>query len=180
MKVENKLLRDPTIVDYLQNVAGEEGLIIVRALRGKKEATDEQLAEKTGLKLNVVRRTLYKLYENRLAAYRRIRKKDSGWLTYIWHLDLFNAIYQLNSQKENVIGQLRKQLEFEKQHEILFVCASNNGAEGDCSRLPFTTAFEHNFTCPNCGGALTQQDNIRSVRALERQIKRLEGEKRGK
>ncbi len=67
---------------YLNKLVGDEGLQIVENIPGE-EITDERLAEVTGISLNTVRRTLYLLYEHRLAVYRRKRDPDSGWLTYL-------------------------------------------------------------------------------------------------
>jgi transcription initiation factor TFIIE subunit alpha len=67
---------------YLNKLVGEDGLRIVESIPGE-EITDERLAELTGISLNTVRRTLYLLYEHRLAIYRRKRDPDSGWLTYL-------------------------------------------------------------------------------------------------
>ena len=36
------------------------------------------------LKLNTVRKTLYKLYSAKLAQFRRIRDKSTGWFIYYW------------------------------------------------------------------------------------------------
>jgi len=36
------------------------------------------------LKLNTVRKTLYKLYSGKLAQFRRIRDKSTGWFIYYW------------------------------------------------------------------------------------------------
>ncbi|GAH56981.1 unnamed protein product, partial [marine sediment metagenome] len=36
------------------------------------------------LKLNTVRKTLYKLYSAKLAQFRRVRDKNTGWFIYYW------------------------------------------------------------------------------------------------
>jgi len=76
------MVRDIAVKGYLRNLVGDEGLEIVEKVP-LGELTDEKIAEETGANLNTVRRTLYVLYENRLARYRRERDRDSGWLTYI-------------------------------------------------------------------------------------------------
>ncbi|VVB86465.1 Transcription factor E [uncultured archaeon] len=82
-------LNDPVIKGYFINLVGEEGFKVVEKMP-EGEVTDEKIAEVTGVLLNIVRRTLFILYENRLAVYRRVRDTDSGWLTYLWRLDLGN------------------------------------------------------------------------------------------
>src|SRR5659263_747260 len=62
-------LNDPVIKGYLINLVGEEGYKVV-ANMPEGEVTDEKIAQATGVLLNIVRRTLFILYENRLAGYR--------------------------------------------------------------------------------------------------------------
>ncbi|MCX9025926.1 MAG: transcription factor, partial [Candidatus Methanoperedens sp.] len=68
-------LNDPVIKGYLINLVGEEGYKVV-ANMPEGEVTDEKIAQATGVLLNIVRRTLFILYENRLANYRRERDTD--------------------------------------------------------------------------------------------------------
>ncbi|UCC21383.1 MAG: transcription factor, partial [Promethearchaeota archaeon] len=46
------------------------------------------------LKLNTVRKTLYKLYSEKIAQFRRIRDKSTGWFIYYWwhEFDLLEEI----------------------------------------------------------------------------------------
>jgi len=80
-------LDDPVIQGLLFNLVGEDGMDVVLNMPDG-EITDDGVAEITNVPLNIVRRTLYILFENRLATYRRERNKDSGWLTYLWKIDL--------------------------------------------------------------------------------------------
>jgi transcription initiation factor TFIIE subunit alpha len=85
-----------------------------------KEVTDEKVAEISGINLNLVRKTLYILYENHLAIYRRERDKDSGWLTYLWKLDLDNAEHMLRNETRKLIKKLERRLDFENQE--FYIC----------------------------------------------------------
>jgi transcription initiation factor TFIIE subunit alpha len=60
------LVEEPIHKAYLNKLVGEEGVRIVENIPAE-EITDEHLAELTGISLNTVRRTLYLLYEHRLA-----------------------------------------------------------------------------------------------------------------
>ena len=81
-ELENKL-DDKTIGELDDSTSTD----ILSILNGTEEVTDEQLAEKSGMRLNVVRKILYKLYDNRLASYRRVRDKNTGWFVYFWKLN---------------------------------------------------------------------------------------------
>lgn len=133
----------------------------------KGEVTDEKIAEVTGVLLNIVRRTLFILYENRLAFYRRERDSDSGWLTYLWQLDLSNMNSQLELEAKKLLKNLKAKLEFE-QDKVFYVCEKQDG------RFLFDVAVELHFKCPNCGGELKYQDNEPVIKALKKRISELE------
>ena len=71
----------------VEEIAGKEGVDVATVLVNADETTDEEIATKTDLKLNVVRRILYKLHDNHLASYRRIRDTNTGWFLYYWRID---------------------------------------------------------------------------------------------
>jgi transcription initiation factor TFIIE subunit alpha len=122
------------------------------------------------LKLNTVRKTLYKLYSEKLAQFRRIRDKSTGWFIYYWwhEFDLLEEI--LLEKKKLVEGKLRERLEFE-ENNYFFVCK-------DCVdtniKYNFEDAFEMNFRCPDCGGALVAQDNNKLIKFLKERIASLD------
>lgn len=147
---------------YLNKLVGEEGLRIVECIP-EEEITDERLAELTGISLNTVRRTLYLLYEHRLAIYRRKRDPDSGWLTYLWQLCPENFDKALQSEAKRLLRKLEERLAYEKEN-IFYACT-----EG-CARFIFDEASDANFVCPFCQGSLEYMENAKVVEAIERQI----------
>jgi transcription initiation factor TFIIE subunit alpha len=150
---------------YLNKLVGEEGLRIVDNIP-EEEITDERLAEITGISLNTVRRTLYLLYEHRLAIYRRKRDPDSGWLTYLWQICPENFDKALESEAKRLLRKLDERLGYEREN-IFYACT-----EG-CARFVFDEASEANFTCPFCQGNLEYMENSKIVETIERQIKGL-------
>lgn len=122
------------------------------------------------LKLNTVRKTLYKLYGEKLAQFRRIRDKSTGWFIYYWwhEFDLLEEI--LLDKKKLVEQKLRERLEFE-ENNYFFVCEE---CEDSNLKFNFEDAFEMNFRCPNCGGTLTAQENEEIINFLKEKIARLE------
>lgn len=150
---------------YLNKLVGEEGLRIVECIPGE-EITDERLAELTGISLNTVRRTLYLLYEHRLAIYRRKRDPDSGWLTYLWQLCPENFDKALESEAKRLLRKLDERLVYEKEN-IFYACT-----EG-CARFIFDEASEANFVCPFCQGSLEFMENAKVVETIEKQMKEL-------
>ena len=159
-------LDDPVIRGYFINLVGEEGFKVVQKMP-EGEVTDEKIAEVTGVLLNIVRRTLFILYENRLAVYRRVRDTDSGWLTYLWKLDLGNLNRQLDTEAKRTLRNLKAKLEFE-EGKVFYTC------KNQCGRYMFDEAAELDFICPVCGEDLAYQDNEPVIKALKQRISELE------
>jgi transcription initiation factor TFIIE subunit alpha len=136
--------------------------------RLQSEDTDFSFEDNDGdfLKLNTVRKTLYKLYSGKLAQFRRIRDKSTGWFIYYWwhEFDLFEEI--LMEKRRLMESKLRERLKFE-ENNYFFVCK-------DClnsnSKFNFDRAFELNFRCPDCGGPLEAQDNKDLIHFLKEKI----------
>ncbi|HEX7628221.1 MAG TPA: transcription factor [Candidatus Methanoperedens sp.] len=159
-------LNDPVIKGYLINLVGEEGYKVV-ANMPEGEVTDEKIAQATGVLLNIVRRTLFILYENRLAGYRRERDTDSGWLTYLWKLDLSNLNRQLELEAKKLLKNLKTKLEYE-ENKVFYICEKQDG------RFLFEIAAEMEFKCPFCGGELVFEENEPVIDALKQRIVKLE------
>lgn len=159
-------LNDPVIKGYLINLVGEEGYKVVLNIP-EGEVTDEKIAQATGVLLNIVRRTLFILYENRLAVYRRERDTDSGWLTYLWKLDLSNLNRQLEIEAKKLLKNLKTKLEFEED-KVFYICEKQDG------RFLFDIAAEMEFKCPFCGGELVFEENEPIIDALKERIVKLE------
>lgn len=118
------------------------------------------------LKLNTVRKTLYKLYSEKLAQFRRIRDKATGWFIYYWWHE-FDLLDEILLEKKNLIeNKLRERLEFEKNN-YFFKC---NNCQIPGVKYNFDESFERNFKCPDCGQPLEAQDNQKIIRFLKEKI----------
>jgi transcription initiation factor TFIIE subunit alpha len=118
------------------------------------------------LKLNTVRKTLYKLYSGKLAQFRRIRDKSTGWFIYFWwhEFDLFEEI--LMEKRRLMESKLRERLKFE-ENNYFFVCRNCKDTN---NKFNFDRAFELNFRCPDCGGPLEAQENQDLIHFLKEKI----------
>jgi transcription initiation factor TFIIE subunit alpha len=162
------ILSDPEARQFLHEIIGEEGLEVVGFL-SDDEATDEEIAEQTGIKLNIVRKILYRLYDYRLASYTRTKDREIGWYIYTWRLDLDRIYDILTERKRRILEELTKKLEFETSN-IFFFCRNDN------SKVPFDIASEYEFKCPQCQGLMEYFDNQSTVISLEEEISRLKKE----
>lgn len=168
LAAEKQVLSEPEVKKLLMNLLDEESIDVVYALM-EKNATDEEISEETGLRLNTVRRALYHLYEYRIAKYNRSKDKEVGWFIYTWklHLDKLHEI--IVQEKYQRLEELRERLEFE-QNNVFFVCPQ------DRIRVSFNQATDYNFTCPECESYLEGVDNQEVVERLENDIRRLQKE----
>jgi transcription initiation factor TFIIE subunit alpha len=159
------MVKDVAIQGYLENLVGKDGLEMIERVSAD-ELTDEKIAEETGSNLNTVRRTLYILYENRLANYRRERDKDSGWLTYLWQVDLSDITRNIDDEAQKLVRRLEARLDFEGQN-VCYTC------ESGCGRFLFETASDYDFICPVCRASLSHQDSTILIEALKGKLDQL-------
>lgn len=157
-------------IELVQGMGGDEAVEVVKALEKKKEATDEELAEATGIRVNTVRKILYMLYDQKLADFKRLRDKETGWYYYYWRLEINRLPEVLRAKKMEELKTLKRMLE-EETGEIYYTC----GTPGH-PKLTFDEAIEYEFQCPICGAMLTEYDNREIVEELKRRISELEKE----
>ncbi len=170
---------------FLYIIAGDIGVYVGLELLNSesKDITDEDITENIKsqikdteidfepddtevLKLNTVRKTLYKLYSEKLAQFRRIRDKSTGWFIYYWwhEFDLLEEI--LIEKKKLIETKLRQRLEFE-ENNYFFICKNCQNIN---IKYNFEEAFELNFRCPDCGNPLEAQDNQKIIELLKNKI----------
>jgi transcription initiation factor TFIIE subunit alpha len=134
--------------------------------RIKDTEIDLEPDDKEVLKLNSVRKTLYKLYSEKLAQFRRIRDKSTGWFIYYWWNE-FDLLEEILIGKKNMLDtKLRERLNFE-ENNYFFFCTS---CQDKNKKYNFDEAFELNFRCPDCGSPLTAQDNKKIIEFLKSRI----------
>ncbi|GAI07298.1 unnamed protein product, partial [marine sediment metagenome] len=126
----------------------------------------EEVGKKLGIHVNIVRKMLYNLYENRVADYRRAMDKQSGWYIYYWRIDPGRAREYFENNRRLLLRKLEERLETERSTNF-FSCGNED------SKLPLELAMENGFKCPRCGGRLKPHDNSNVVVALERRIESL-------
>ncbi len=163
----NELLNDPAINAYMLRLIGAEGIeVLKRYPEDGEEHSDEELAELTEINLNTVRHTLYSLYEKRLAAYRRIKNPETGWLTYLWHLHLERIYDVIEEDVRDALDRLVIRLNYEEQNDF-YICTN-------CGLVyPFTDVADWNFECPNCEEMVEHFDNEIITNALRKRVNQI-------
>ncbi|MHA1784104.1 MAG: transcription factor E [Candidatus Helarchaeota archaeon] len=153
----------------VQELVGEEAIDVVSMLREKDEATDEEISQKLEIRLNIIRKTLYKLYDNHLADFRRIRDKSTGWFVYFWKLKPERMLDLVKSKKLLVLKKLKERLEYEKNN-IFYQCSENH------PRYTFEEAIEITFQCQVCQQPLENISNTEYIKILNEKIEFLEND----
>ena len=151
IRLENELLNNPLVSDYLISNFGENSIKII--LAAMEETTDDAIAARCKLKVAEVRAILNKLYNYRLAEYKRIKDRDTGWFSYIWKIDVSNVLSIIQEQVVQKINELDKKIEHINT-ELVYYCPK-------CSKtnlINFDLASELYFRCPNCENRLVEGD----------------------
>ena len=162
-------IKEELLVKIAETIGGEDARKIVEALREMGSATDDQLSLKTGVRLNLVRKILYRLYSHSLVTYDRSRDGKTGWYIFHWRLQPEQVEGFIQTQKRRFLEKLCTRLEFEKSHSFYY-CPF-------CSvRITFEEAMEIMFRCPKCGRSLGFFDNQPIIEFLERKIEELREE----
>jgi len=164
------LVDDKTLQKVAEAFGGEEAVQIVNVLKEVGETTDDEIAAKTEIRLNTVRKILYKLYDHSLVGLRRSRDKNTGWFIFHWRLQLDQLAGFILNQKRRVLEKLEARLAYEQSHDFYY-CFT----EG-CKRIPFEDAMELVFRCPTCNKLLMHFDNEKVKDALRKRVEALRKE----
>jgi transcription initiation factor TFIIE subunit alpha len=161
---------DEELAKVARLFGGEDAVTVINILKKKSEATDEMLATESTVRLNTVRKILYKFYDHGLVSCTRVRDEKTSWFIFYWKLQTDQLDAFIRSRKRRVLEKLRQKLDYERDHSF-FVCKKC----GDV-RVTFEEAMESSFRCSKCGGQLESTDNTPVVEFLDKRIKQIEDE----
>jgi len=164
------LVNYDTLMKVASILGGEEAVKIVEILSQVDEVTDEEIVAKSDIKLNSVRKILYRLYDHSIVALRRTRDKNTGWFIFHWRLQPDQIDGFLTNQKRHILEKLQARLEYEKNHDFYYCYSAG------CGRLPFEVATEYVFRCPKCDKPLMHFDNGKIVEFLSKKVDQLRSE----
>src|SRR3989440_11477120 len=145
-------------------IGGEEYLKVARALLNAEDATDEEIAGATGLRINIIRKVLYDMFGKALITGIRVKDEKKGWFVYRWRAKQDQVDNFIDNQKKKILDRLQKRLEYEESSEF-YHCGNK-----DCPRVKFDSAVEVFFKCSNCKGSLNMVDNDKVKDALRYKI----------
>ncbi len=161
---------DTTLVKVAEALGEEEAVKLIEILKNSDETTDDEIANKTGIRLNSIRKILYKLYDHSLVSLRRTRDPKTGWFIFHWRLQPDQLEGFILSQKRRVLEKLNIRLQYEKNHDFYYCYTPG------CKRIPFEEAVELVFRCPTCGKALMHYENDKILQVLTKKVEQLRKE----
>lgn len=148
-------------------IGGEEYLKVSRALLHSEDATDEEIAAATGLRINIIRKVLYDMFGKALITGIRVKDEKKGWFVYRWRAKRDQVDNFIDNQKKKILDRLQKRLEYEESSEF-YHCGNS-----DCSYVKFDFAVEQFFKCSTCKEPLNMIDNSRVKEALRYKIEQI-------
>jgi transcription initiation factor TFIIE subunit alpha len=148
-------------------IGGEEYVKVARALLSTEDATDEEIANATGLRINIIRKVLYDMFGKALITGIRVKDDKKGWFVYRWRAKRDQVDNFIDNQKKKILDRLQKRLEYEESSEFYY-CGNK-----DCPRVKFESAVEIFFKCSNCKGPLNMVDNGKVKEALRYKIEEI-------
>ena len=154
---------DP-FVKISQMIGGDEYLKVARSLIKAQDATDEEIASYTGLRINMVRKVLYDLFGKALITGVRVKDERKGWFVYRWRSRRDEVENFIENQKKKIAERLQQRLDYENSSQF-YHCGND-----DCQRQTFESSLEESFKCPSCGKILDLKKNEKSKKAFTRKI----------
>jgi transcription initiation factor TFIIE subunit alpha len=136
---------------------------VVRILEKIDFINENDLADKLGIKINDVRKSLYTLSGHGLASYVKIKDEEKKWwYVYNWRLEMSRVHYKymtfLRTQlhnKEKLLGE---------EQEYAFQCNKCN------RKFRYHEGLEYNFACNKCEGILKEVRNVGLIKQLSKDI----------
>jgi len=145
-------------------IGGDEYLKVARSLLKSEDATDEEIASSTGLRINMVRKVLYDLFGKALITGIRVKDEKKGWFVYRWRSRRDEVENFIEGQKKKISDRLQQRLDYENSSDF-YHCGND-----DCPRVTFEDALELFFKCPSCGQVLNLKKNEKSKKAFAYKI----------
>ena len=91
-------------------IGGDEYLKVARSLLKAEDATDEEIASSTGLRINMVRKVLYDLFGKSLITGIRVKDERKGWFVYRWRTRREEVEHFIENQKRKFKKDYNKDL----------------------------------------------------------------------
>jgi transcription initiation factor TFIIE subunit alpha len=163
---KNLKITSDIVDEIVSEVAGEDVLPLVKALRNKANVSEFKLADSIKREINLTRNMLYRLYDNNLVSFIRKKDKKKGWYIYYWTFNQKRVKDLVGEIKKRKLERLQERLHREKNTQF-YICTNK------CVRLDFEQSHDFSFKCPECGQLLDLEDNSRKIMELEAELAKM-------
>src|SRR5215204_838194 len=99
-------------------IGGEEYQKVAQALLNAQDATDEEIAGATGMRINVIRKVLYDMFGKALITGIRVKDEKKGCFVYLWREKSNKIKNSKKNKKKKILDRLQKRLEYEESSEF--------------------------------------------------------------
>ncbi len=148
-------------------IGGDEYLKVARSLLKAKDATDEEIASSTGLRINMVRKVLYDLSSKYLITGIKIKDEKKGWFVYRWRSRREDVENYIEGQKKKVADRLQVRLDYENMSDF-YHCGNS-----ECPRMSIIEALDRDYKCASCGKITNYKSNEREKHAFAKKIDKI-------
>ncbi len=158
------------LLKSVAKIGGEDAEKIVKFLAEKGKATEEEIAKATEVKLNEIRKILFKLHSFNIASSESVQDKKTGWLMFYWRIQQEQLESVIRTQKRRILERLQARFQYEQEHDFYY-CFSET-----CRKVTFEEAMESIFKCPTCGRNLQHFENTAVVEGLSKRVSSVKNE----
>lgn len=162
MRITNNLIKQ-----VVADVAGDDVIPLVIAIKDKKNISEFKIAELIREPINNTRNKLYRLYDNNLIHFVRKKDRKKGWYIYYWTFNIKQIRFLVVKLKRERLERLKARFVRETTDQF-YICPSN------CIRLEFEQATNFDYKCPECGTLMELQDNIKEIGSIKAEISETE------
>ena len=165
---QNEIINNPITNDFLEEKVDSNDLeyikyIILALIDGIE--TDEAIHDQTDIKLNTVRKLLYKLHDASIANYKRNKDPETQWFTYTWRFEREEYIEKITEFYKERLNERESILE-DLENNLYFICCM----EPEHFKGDYTESSEYEFYCPVCDYELEPYDAETEKTSLKKEI----------
>lgn len=146
-----------------EELAGEKGVILYKALRARRNFSEFKLADKIDMDINETRSTLYRLHSQNLVSFVKKKDKKKGWYIYYWTFNEREAKRVWEKIKKSKRDELKEKIKREGRNGF-FSCRNR------CGRMEFEEAYDANFRCPECGSIMDYENNKEKMQKIREEL----------
>lgn len=167
MGKKKNFLNYELVQDFLTRSAGDNAFGVVKLCVDKKYSDDEKISNKLNTKVTEIRTILNRLHYSGIAQYSKTRNKQTGWYSYTWKINEKKILDLLIEEIGERMEKLENQSQQVQEHTV-FAC------KNVCSETVFEIAMQYNFQCPECGEIMSEINEGKRVKEIEKQLVKLQ------